>query len=157
MESLGKQPVDPRDKADVSSKPERSPRLPRGEHFPKSSRLHSRLEFDDLFNRGLVIADQVLVVHGRRAQNEGRIGISISKRVGHAPLRNRWKRLIRESYRRLYGRTAALTRIDIVVRPRRGAMPNYQAIERALSQLAMRVDRQLSRPTRTPHDTPPRK
>ena len=116
----------------------------RGERFSKSMRLHSRIDFDDLFHRGKVAVDQVLVIHGRPSSCGGRIGISISKRVGHAPFRNRWKRLIREAYRRLAGRIPALGRLDLVVRPRRGAQPSYAAIERSLSSLAVRLDRQFS-------------
>jgi ribonuclease P protein component len=96
-----------------------------------------------------VVVDQVLVIHGRAARDGGRLGISISKRVGHAPCRNRWKRLIREAYRRLAARSPAARRMDLVVRPRRGAEPSYAAIERSLAGLTSRLDRQLSRQDRT--------
>lgn len=130
------------------------------QRFPKSNRLHSAVEFDELFHSGRVLADATLVVHARQAKppshaaqpaappqvtSGGRIGISISKRVGHAPLRNRWKRLIREAYRKLYADSQALQRLDLVVRPRRGASPEYQAIHRSLNQLSTRLERQLLR------------
>ena len=116
------------------------------ERFPKAMRVHSRTDFDDLFQRGQVMVDQILVAHGRVATGaHGRIGISISKRVGHAPFRNRWKRLIREAYRRVAARSPALGRLDLVVRPRRGAIPSYPAIERSLRNLSARLDRQLNR------------
>ncbi|MGN6135359.1 MAG: ribonuclease P protein component [Aureliella sp.] len=120
-----------------------NPSSVRGQRFGKSQRLHSRRDFDDLFARGKVVVDQVLVIHARPSPARGRLGISISKRVGHAPFRNRWKRLIREAYRRLAPRLPALQRLDIVVRPRRGAEPSYAAIERSLGSLAGRLDRQL--------------
>lgn len=112
-------------------------------------RLRSRTDFDDLFQRGVVVVDHVLVIHGRAVTDRsGRIGISISKRVGNAPCRNRWKRLIREVYRRLAARSPTLERVDLVVRPRRGAKPDYAAIERSLASLTSRLDRQLSRQDR---------
>lgn len=148
MESPGKHRIAPNAAGDAVSASKRAVERS-SERFPKTSRLHSRNDFDELFNRGKVIVDQMLVVHGRVATQRGRIGISISKRVGHAPLRNRWKRLIRESYRRLYARVPALSRVDLVVRPRRGAVPSYPAIERSLSQLATRLDRQLNRSQNT--------
>lgn len=117
----------------------------RDESFPKSARLHSPIEFDQLFARGKVLADSVLVIHARRASSRGRLGISISKRVGHAPLRNRWKRLIREAYRRSLGCTPALARLDILVRPRRGASPDFAAVQRSLTSLSMRMDKALGR------------
>lgn len=115
------------------------------ERFPKAKRLHSRNDFDQLFQHGKVLADAVLVLHARVTTANGRLGISISKRVGHAPCRNRWKRLIREAYRRLASRSPALGRLDLIVRPRRGAVPSYVAIERSLTSLANRLDRQLNR------------
>ena len=154
MDSPGEQPsghTPPIDTALSKSGALRDPALRRaGECFPKSMRVHSRSDFETLFHSGKVLADQVLVVHGRATAGDrgGRIGISISKRVGHAPFRNRWKRLIREAYRRLYAHSPALQSLDLVVRPRRGAVPSYAAIERSLSNLAGRLDRQLRRPER---------
>jgi ribonuclease P protein component len=117
---------------------------PGDERLTKSMRLRARADFDDLFARGIVVVDQILVMHGR-SSSEGRLGIAISKRVGHAPLRNRWKRLIREAYRKQVQAVPALQRVDIVVRPRRGAIPTYPAIARSLASLANRLDRQLKK------------
>lgn len=111
--------------------------------FPKSARIHSSLEFDTIFQRGKVLADASLVMHAQLAAQRGRIGISISKRVGNAPTRNRWKRLIREAYRRQYQRVGALSKLDIVVRPRRGAVADYSAIEKSIASLATRLEKQL--------------
>ncbi len=60
-------------------------------------------------------------------------------------MRNLWKRLIRESYRRHYARQPALAKLDIIVRPRRGAVANYAAIERSLVSLAVRLEKQLQK------------
>lgn len=138
---------------DSAGKP-RMPAVPRtDQRFPKSARIHSSLEFDVLFQSGKVLADASLVMHARllTAQESGtinargRIGISISKRVGNAPTRNRWKRLIREAYRRQFPRVSALGKLDIVVRPRRGAVADYAAIEKSLANLATRLEKQLQK------------
>ncbi len=113
--------------------------------FPKSARIHSSLEFDSLFQQGKVLADASLVMHAQLSRARGRIGISISKRVGSAPMRNRWKRLIREAYRRQYQRVTAMAKLDIIVRPRRGAVANYAAIEKSIASLATRLEKQLQR------------
>ena len=113
--------------------------------FPKSARIHSSLEFDELFRSGKVLADGSLVMHAQLSNGRGRIGISISKRVGNAPTRNYWKRLIREAYRRQFQRVVALSKLDIVVRPRRGAVAQYSAIERSLANLATRLEKQLQK------------
>ncbi len=132
---------------DSAGKPPMPAAMRIDQSFPKSARIHSSLEFDVLFQRGKVLADATLVMHAQTATGRGRIGISISKRVGNAPLRNRWKRLIREAYRRQYQRLAALPRLDIIVRPRRGAVANYAAIEKSLAGLATRLDKQLQKQT----------
>ena len=120
---------------DSAGKPTMPAAAPADQSFPKSARIHSSLEFDELFQRGKVLADGSLVVHAQLSKGRGRIGISISKRVGNAPVRNRWKRLIREAYRRQFQRVPALAKLDIVVRPRRGAVPSYSAIEKSLAGL----------------------
>ena len=122
------------------------PKAP-SERFPKSMRLHSRLDFNELFDRGAVAVEKSVVVHARRAQQPGRLGISVSKRVGSAPVRNRWKRLIRESYRRLVGQSPAVRQIDLVVRPRRGAQADFQAIQRSLENAVRRLLSQVLGPT----------
>ncbi len=114
------------------------------ESFGRDARLRSKTDFSDLFDRGKVVVDQVLVMHGRVAQARGRIGISVSKRVGNSPTRNRWKRLIRESYRKLAARSPKVLTLDVVVRPRRGALPTYHSIERSLTSLVDRLHRQLN-------------
>lgn len=128
---------------DSAGKPTVPAAVQADQSFPKSARIHSSLEFDELFQRGKVLADGSLVVHAQLSRGRGRIGISISKRVGNAPTRNRWKRLIREAYRRQFQRVPALGKLDIVVRPRRGAVANYWAIEKSLSGLTTRLEKQL--------------
>lgn len=123
------------------------------ERFSKSMRMRSQLDFDDLFKNGRVVADKVLVVHARAAKSHGKIGISISKRVGHAPLRNLWKRLIREAYRRLAARKPEVRQIDLVVRPRRGATASFQAIQRSLASASSRLIDQVGRRTNEPGTT----
>jgi ribonuclease P protein component len=71
---------------------------------------------------------------------QARLGLSISKRVGNAPTRNRWKRLIREVFRKNRQRFPA---IDIVARPKRGATADYKAIEASLPSLVARALRKL--------------
>ncbi len=113
------------------------------ERFPKSLRLVSKLDFDRVFRDGIVVSDAVLVVHATRGrQSWTRIGLSVSKRVGNAPIRNRWKRLIREAFRRQKGELPPC--IDLVVRPKRGAVADYSLVCVSLRKLATQLDRRLN-------------
>lgn len=112
------------------------------ERFPKSVRLVSPLDFDRVFHEGVVASDSVLVIHAVRGkQIWTRIGLSVSKRVGNSPIRNRWKRLIREAFRRQ--KTELPLGIDMVVRPKRGAVPDYELVFTSLLKLAVQLDRKL--------------
>ena len=112
------------------------------QRFPKTVRLVSQLDFDRVFRDGIVASDSVLVVHAVRGKQPWtRIGLSVSKRVGNSPARNRWKRLIRESFR--LQKNEIPVNIDMVVRPKRGAVPDFDLIFASLLKLAMQLDRKL--------------
>lgn len=120
-----------------------------GRHtFPATLRIKSRDEFVDVFARGKVIADGMLVMHGIRNPAQAsfsaptKLGLSISKKVGSAPTRNRWKRLIREAFRLQQAQLPP--GLLIVVRPKRGALPEFAAISKSLRTLADRLDRKLT-------------
>jgi ribonuclease P protein component len=110
--------------------------------FPASRRIKRQLDFAAVFERGKVAADDVLVIHAIRAEDKpSKIGLSVSKKVGHAPLRNRWKRLMREAFRRNAAQLP--NHLWLVIRPRRGAAPDYRAIEQSLLRLARKLERKL--------------
>jgi ribonuclease P protein component len=112
--------------------------------FGKSVRLRGQADFDRVCRSGAFASDDVLVVNGCRNQlAHPRLGISVSRKAGHAVLRNRWKRLIREAFRQMQSTLPA--GIDLVVRPRRGAVPVSQAIRESLPRLARRVAARLPR------------
>jgi ribonuclease P protein component len=111
--------------------------------FPDRYRIRRQADFDRVFGSGAVAADPVLVGYATaNGLPHCRLGLSVSRKVGNAVLRNRWKRLIREAFRRCRSQLPA--GYDFVLRPRRGASPDYRAIRDSLPRLARRLVRRLS-------------
>ena len=110
--------------------------------FPATSRLKQQADFAAVFEGGKVATDSVLVIHAIRGPQTGpKLGLSISKKVGNSPQRNRWKRLIREAFRKNIGQLPL--HLWLVVRPRRGAVPEFHAIEASLLRLTRQLERKL--------------
>ncbi|MCU0711044.1 MAG: ribonuclease P protein component [Pirellula sp.] len=137
--------------------------------FPADVRIKSRLDFDRAFREGIVVADDVLVLHviqrkldqrdstspntdssksrlehpkqSPKNGDQARLGLSVSKRVGNAPTRNRWKRLIREVFRK---HRTSLPPVDIIARPKKGAVADHEAIAKSFPYLVSRAMRKLA-------------
>lgn len=81
----------------------------------KEERLLTKADFDRVFEQGTSAGNKRLIIHWR-ANDLGhpRLGLVVSKRFGNAVARNKWKRRIRDIFRR--NKAAAGAR-DIVVLP----------------------------------------
>ena len=106
--------------------------------FPKSHRLSGRLQFAAVFDAKVRESRGPLNVYGLRNDlGHARLGISISRRVGTAPLRNRIKRLLRESFRLMQHDLPRGYDFVVVVRPHAPLMlADYQ---RLLSASAVKL------------------
>lgn len=80
--------------------------------FGRDRRIRKSEEFGAILRAGSRGAAALLSVAIIPARGPGRIGISASTKVGGAVERNRARRLVREYYRKAYGRSAPY---DIVV------------------------------------------
>ena len=111
------------------------------QRFGKSRRVVHGRDFARLIGGGVVAADATLVVFVQPSQRCGRMGVTVPKRTGNAVVRNGWKRHIREAYRRQ--RAMFPPGWDVVVRPKKGAVDDYRAIEKSLRRLVPKAIRRF--------------
>ncbi len=115
---------------------------PADQTFPPKIRIRKQADFDHVYQSEIFAADQVLVVRGVQTELDCcRLGLSVSRKVGNAVVRNRWKRMIREAFRK--NKAKMPVGVDIVVRPRKGATCNQEAIARSLPKLAKLIQKRL--------------
>ena len=120
---------------------------PRGESFSRRLRLRRRREFQEVFARRCSKRDRLLVVYGRlNGLPHARLGIAVSRRLGKAAVRNRWKRRLREAFRR--ERAVLPGGIDFVVIPTAPAPAGYRDVCKSLKLLTSEVARRLRRESR---------
>jgi len=94
--------------------------------------LNQNREFKRLYARGKsAVGRQVVVYYKRSGAAQGRLGITVSKKLGKAVVRSRIRRIIREAYR-LEGELL-LPDIDMVIVARgRAAKAKCQDIRKEL-------------------------
>lgn len=102
--------------------------------FPKSHRLLTKPEFDQVFGARCSRADGRLVVYSC-PNNLGhpRLGLVVSRKVGNAVVRNRWKRLLREAFRLARHELPA---VDLVCLPRPACKPELDTLAASLRKLS---------------------
>ena len=93
-------------------------------------------DYQKVYHSGKSFANKYLVMYVKKNELEtGRLGISVSKKVGNSVVRHRIARLIRESYR--LNESKFHSGWDIVVVARQGAKGrNYFEINSAMLHLA---------------------
>lgn len=114
------------------------------ESFPRDYRIRRDADFQRAYQRRCRASDERLLVFGcSNGLDHPRLGLSVSRKVGKATVRNRWKRLVREAFRLSKQRLPA--GIDLVVIPRQGAEPDLAGLRDSLVALADRLSRKLTR------------
>jgi ribonuclease P protein component len=107
-------------------------------------RLVRGADFQRVYQRRCVASDETLVVYAlENGLAHPRLGLSVSRKVGGAVQRNRWKRLLREAFRLQIAELPG--GIDLVAIPRPAVEPELTAIKESLRKLARRVANKLSK------------
>ena len=110
--------------------------------LPKSRRLKSPAQFDAAYKRKRSAADGCLIVYACEHDFPGpRLGVSVSKKVGNAVNRNRYKRLLREAFRLVQHE---LPNADYVLIPRPGPTLTLDEFKASLVKVARQAFRKLS-------------
>ena len=117
--------------------------------FSKSLKLNHL--FRRLYQKGKSAANKYLVIYCRRnGSSENRIGYTVSSKLGHAVVRNRVRRRLREIYRLHEDQFRPGWDLVVVVRSRAVDAP-YKKLEGAYLSLAAKLD--LLRKEEPAHET----
>jgi len=82
--------------------------------FPRQARILKQREFRRVYREGArLTAFPLRFCVLRRADGPSRLGLAVSRKVGNAVVRNRWKRAVRETFRLNAQRLSAPS--DVVV------------------------------------------
>jgi ribonuclease P protein component len=117
------------------------------QRFLPEHHIRHGADFDRVYRRRASASDRYLLVFGfPNGLNHARLGLSVSRKVGGAVVRNRWKRLIREAFR--LGHPDFPKGLDLVVIPRRGGEePKLANLLPSLAQLTNRVASKIAKNT----------
>ncbi len=116
--------------------------------MPKAARLRKSPDFQRVYKKRLSAADGVLIVLAcPNDLGRCRLGLSVSKKVGNSPIRNRWKRLIREAFRK--HRSEFAMNCDFVVIPQKSFVrgtkpPSAEAVEKSLTRLVGKIGKKMA-------------
>lgn len=103
--------------------------------FRKAERLRKRPEFLSTQRKGKRRSGAHFIVYGRPTQRDfSRLGVTASRKVGEATVRNWWKRRVREIFR-LHKAQIPLGVDFVVIVKASGARAKYQVLETELLRL----------------------
>ena len=108
--------------------------LPNG--LPHAARIHLKRDFERIIHSSAKQQNSILTLWcvKRCASSPARFAVVVSKKLGPAVVRNRTKRILRESFR--LNRFRMLEGVDVIVKPRCSEkLSTVQAAQHALTSL----------------------
>ncbi len=98
--------------------------------------------FRYVYANGVSVSNRLLVLYKRDNNSEiNYLGVTVGKKVGNAVVRNRVKRLIKESYRLSEEKVAAGYDLVVIARAAAGPLDRasaFKAVDRALKSLLLK-------------------
>ena len=108
----------------------------------RENRIRRGGDFARAYQRRCSAGNGVLLIFAAgNGTGRPRLGLSVSRKVGGAVVRNRWKRLIREAFRLERHRLPA--GLDLVCIPRRDVRPTLESLRHSIVTLARRLERKI--------------
>jgi ribonuclease P protein component len=112
--------------------------------FRPAEHLRRPADFQRVYQRRRSASDDWLLVYGcPNGLPRLRVGLSVSRKVGGAVLRNRLRRLYREAFR--LTRHLMPVGLDLIVIPRRSDAPSLGVLLDSMPRLVQQVARKLAR------------
>jgi ribonuclease P protein component len=112
------------------------------QRFLRACRITRGADFQRAYQRRVTAGDdRLLVFVFPNGLAHPRLGLSVSRKVGGAVVRNRWKRCIREAFR--LSREQLPCGVDLIVIPRPDARPETRELQASLVRLAHRAARRI--------------
>jgi ribonuclease P protein component len=112
-----------------------------GEGLPRARRVRKRAEYLAIQGGGRRLNGDHYMLFARRAEGEpgpARLGVTVSRKVGGSVVRNKVKRWVRETCRRMQGELPAGLDLVVVARPS-AARAGYGPTAVELANLARRL------------------
>jgi len=112
---------------------------PRTQTLPTAARVRSRRDFLAIQRVGRrLVAGRFLIVYDDRHSGGAQLGITVTRKIGNAVVRNRLKRSVREVFRRSRHRFGHGVRLVVIAREGAGAL-SAQEVARDLSPALLKI------------------
>jgi ribonuclease P protein component len=107
----------------------------------KRERIRKSFEYRQVYEQGNKAVSRYFVIYWmERTDQRRRLGISVSKRIGKAVVRNRAKRLVREAFR--HNKHRLDPGIDLIVVGRKGLeKQDFRSVEPLMAEELKQIER----------------
>ena len=110
----------------------------------KREHLRSPKDFRRVYERRCSASDRWLLVFAAANDLDHlRLGLSVSRKIGKAVLRNRFRRLYREAFR--LGRVDMPVGLDLILIPRSSQEPRLEDVRKSLTELVSILARRVGK------------